>query len=159
MTKTEIRDNQLLRNRMFSNVLSNYSNKISIISNHFSCIYFASNVIRNKVGLFGNGYGNWTGIEDLIVYQIAIRGSYSTIALIVGPSDNEKLRRKWLESCKENTDIFKVGKRPAEHWKGIYSSKFYIEGDSIASACEKLDNFLKTTFDKIDDFFLSHSVN
>lgn len=157
MTPDVIKENQLLRSKYFTDVLEKYNDKLIILKINRGRIHFVSKVIREKVGLYGNGYGNWNGCEDLIVYDLSIRSDKSTIVLNVGPSDNEQVRNKWIQICKDNTDLFVLSNRQASHWKGVYAYKnFYEVGDTIEKACDKLDAFLNTTFDVIDRFFSEH---
>lgn len=127
---------RLERKENIMNALEPYisSGKIIMLKSSNRYIRFTTPSIRNKVGLIGSG--KWSGIEDLIVWEIENKMNDARVTLYIGPGSDEN-KTKWIEFARNNK-TFKVLK--GKDWTPIYR-KTLFNGDD------------KNVLDVLKDFF------
>lgn len=139
---------QLKRSNKLYAVLHRYEEvgKIYILTHAKRYTRFATKVIRDKVGLLGDG--SWSGISDLIVWEIDNRWAKCSLSLYIGPSAEED-RNKWYEIVKNNKN-FIVG-RKTSNWTSIYRIQIIQEDDD--KTVEHFRNVMETIVKQIDNEF------
>ncbi len=139
------------RTNLYIACLNERSDELTILTKARRYTRFASNKIRNVVGLLGDG--SWSGIQDLIVWEINNRKTTCTLSLLVGPAPAE-VRAKWLDYCRK-INKFDVGR--GDKWTSVYSITLLDETISLDESIEKLKVFMNTTFIEIDSLFNAES--
>lgn len=139
------------RTNLYISILKEYLNDITILTKSRRYIRFVSNKIRNIVGLVGDG--SWSGIQDLIVWEINNGNNSCKLTLYIGPS-SLKVKAKWIDYCKK-ISLFNIGK--GKKWTGIFSMTLFDEMTSLDESIETLKVFMNTTFKEIDNLFLKSS--
>lgn len=139
---------QLARSNKLYAVLHEYeeAGKIYSLTHARRYTRFATKAIRDKVGLLGDG--SWSGIKDLIVWEIDNRWTKCSLSLYIGPAAEED-RNKWYEIVKENKS-FIVSKKFSS-WTPIYRKQIMQEDDD--KTVEYFRNVMETFVKQIDDEF------
>ena len=109
---------------------------------------FASVKIREVVGLLGDE--SWSGIKDLIVYEINNRYKDCWLSLYVGPGRQED-RNKWIDWASSNNK-FNIGGR-GDKWRQIYSIPLFESLENEEQAVDKFKSFIESDFTEIDNIF------
>lgn len=151
ITNKELEQNEKQMQKEISNYyiacLNEYCDELTILTKARRYTRFVSKKIRSVVGFLGDG--SWSGIKDLIVWEIDNRKTTSTLSLVVGPASTEA-RTKWLDYCRK-IGKFEVGR--GEKWTSIYSVTLLDESISLQESIDKLKVFMDTTFKEIDSLF------
>lgn len=140
--------------------------KIHILKSSNSYLRFTGSNIRNKVGQKGNG--SWSGIEDLVVYEIKNTVSDGVfLTLFIGPSDDQKIRLKWHNFAKNNPLLggrYKVMKKQWDPMgNNIIFSKprdtFKSDEEYLTTTLENVLDFFENVFNDIEDLFANAPDN
>lgn len=124
--------------------------------NHY--IRFVSSIIRNKVGLKGDG--TWSKIQDLIVYEIQNTvDSGANICLYIGPGKQD-LRQKWLNFSINSKILSPRYLKLKDKWNQILNislvdarDRYSTDEEYFIEALNNLDKFFITDFIEIDKEF------
>lgn len=147
----DLEESRILRINRINNILEilkkyEENEKIKMLHSSGGYLRFTTPIIRDKVGLLGDG--SWSGIQDLIVYEINIGKDKSKLSLFIGPSNSE-LKNRWVSFAEKNT-IFKV--LNGNKWIPIFRMTLFRNNDDT-QMIEKLKQFLNETMPLIDGIF------
>ena len=151
ITDEEIEDEtkraQIVRTADMLALVKEYESKgvVQILHSNNRYIRFTTPIIREKVGMIGDG--TWNKINDLVVYEVNDGFDDAVVSLYIGPGAEED-RNKWIEFARSNP-IFKVLK--GQKWTPIYRVTLFKEDDS--DALEVLAEFIEKSIPMIDEEF------
>lgn len=151
ITDEEIEDEtkraQIVRTADMLALVKEYESKgvVQILHSNNRYIRFTTPIIREKVGMIGDG--TWNKINDLVVYEVNDGFDDAVVSLYIGPGAEED-RNKWIEFARSNP-IFKVLK--GQKWTPIYRVTLFKEDDS--DALEVLADFIEKSIPMIDEEF------
>lgn len=114
--------------------------------------------MREKVGLIGKG--NWSGIKDLLAYEIKILDRTKIhLSIYIGPGEKED-REYWLDYALKHVPPFKIkGTTTKGQWKRIYYYElcdvinYSDENKVIEDTITKLDEWFKNIEPSLDEVF------
>lgn len=122
--------------------------KIVVLTKARRYTRFASVKIRGVVGLLGDE--SWSGIKDLVVYEINNRYKDCWLSLYVGPGSQED-RNKWIDWAASNSK-FNIGGR-GDKWRQIYSIPLFESLENEEQAVDKFKSFMEGDFTEIVSIF------
>ena len=123
-------------------------------------IRFAGLNMRNKVGLHGNG--EWTGIEDLVAYEIQNTVKYGVaLVIFIGPSNDQSLRLKWHNFAKNSPVLGGKYRKMKDKWDPMIKSitianprdTYVSDEEYILTILDGVKDFFDTRFIDVEDAF------
>ncbi len=146
----ELKNMQIQRSNKMQEILRGYEKdgKIVVLTKARRYTRFASVKIRGVVGLLGDE--SWSGIKDLVVYEINNRYKDCWLSLYVGPGSQED-RNKWIDWAASNSK-FNIGGR-GDKWRQIYSIPLFESLENEEQAVDKFKSFMEGDFTEIDSIF------
>ncbi|MBO5578409.1 MAG: hypothetical protein J5955_04865, partial [Bacilli bacterium] len=133
---------------------------IEIVTSNNRYLRFVSPQIREAVGLIGSG--KWSGIKDLIVYEIEVpKEGKPKLTLYIGPGIQDD-RQKWNDFALKQSMLSTVTKdnNVNGNWKAIYRVQlskdirtYKTEDECAKEINEYLDKWFGSDFIKINDIF------
>lgn len=154
-----------LRDMLAANVIaimekSEDAGTIIMLPSANSHIRFTSPTVRENVGLGGSG--EWSGIKDLIAFEIqnTVSDGVSAVAF-VGPSKDQELRLRWHNFAKKTKVLGGKYRKMKTKWDPIFKpvrlasprSAYDSDEDYIHAAIDGLTAFLSDRFPEIERAF------
>ena len=146
----ELKNKQIQRSNKMREILRDYEKegKVVVLTKARRYTRFISVKIREVVGLLGDE--SWSGIKDLIVYEINNRYKDCWLSLYVGPGRQED-RNKWIDWASSNNK-FNISGR-GDKWRQIYSIPLFESLEYEKNAVDKFKCFMESDFKEIDNIF------
>lgn len=161
--KEEVFSSELFfdRPKLATRIIEFLNNKSDVIVLTTGNVYqrFTTPIIRSKVGLIGDG--SWSGLKDLLAYEIKIVNSGKiTLTLIIGPGA-DKDRRYWLDFGLEQGKPFliKGNKTSTGKWKRVFHyelcdlNKYMTEDAIMNQTINSLEKFFNKEFKEFEEIF------
>ena len=145
-------------------VLKEYDN-ITLLPSGSVYIRFAGIKSREKVGLYGDK--TWSGIQDLIAYELYNIKEGVGLSLFIGPSENKILRQKWHDYAKTCSDLGGKYKEICKKWDPMIKAikiadsrdKYLSDEDYYNIVINNLRDFLNNKFPILENAIVNADIS